>query len=434
MNLGLILTRLFGAFIMCLVILYSGVKMLRTKLKLNIQNVLVILALIIIIAISGSLIPGILKVVLFFLTIAWCYRFLFDVSVEEATLTSFLMYLMIFLSEIIMTLIIMAFPEGLVFLEKMGYAANILSNAIVAVINFVIVLVLGNRLAKFTAYVSNKKKLVASLVWIMIIMAIEATIMKLSRNNWWSDGNFILNVVITLGLIVTGIVFLKQSIDMNKLDADYHKFIKYASNTETLLENYQKSQHEHINELLIIRSMVNKNNKRLLAYIDDLTGNKCEIEDKWLVQLKHLPFGGLKGVIHYKIAELKSSGVNVFLEISLEVGKSKLSRTIGNLNENICKIICIFLDNAKDATLLTDLKRVFINSYCTDDGVVFEIANDFINKLDLSKINDNGYSSKGKGRGYGLSIAQKIINSNNHIVHCTYIDNELFVQKLIVKI
>ena len=64
---------------------------------------------------------------------------------------------------------------------------------------------------------------------------------------------------------------------------------------------------------------------------------------------------------------------------------------------------------------------------------VFSIANTFFGIIDLDKIDKIGYSSKGKGRGYGLNLAKKIVEKDKRIVIEREIVRDVFKQKVKIK-
>ena len=127
---------------------------------------------------------------------------------------------------------------------------------------------------------------------------------------------------------------------------------------------------------------------------------------------------------------MKDLGIKTFLDISKDVGKSNLKAMTIKENSQLVKIIGVFLDNAKEASLISDEKEVSTCVYVEDNNVVFDISNSFNGTLDLSKIYNAGISSKGKNRGYGLALVKSIIDENNMFENETKIVNGYFVQKL----
>ena len=65
----------------------------------------------------------------------------------------------------------------------------------------------------------------------------------------------------------------------------------------------------------------------------------------------------------------------------------------------------------------------------------FYICNTYNSDLvDLNKIENKGYSTKGKGRGNGLYYLSKVISSQKTISTEWVIMNDYFVRKIFIKI
>ena len=62
-----------------------------------------------------------------------------------------------------------------------------------------------------------------------------------------------------------------------------------------------------------------------------------------------------------------------------------------------------------------------------------EVSNNYNKPIEIEKIYDQGYTTKGKGHGYGLSLVKKIVNRNNIFENKISIDKTIFTQILIIK-
>ena len=69
-----------------------------------------------------------------------------------------------------------------------------------------------------------------------------------------------------------------------------------------------------------------------------------------------------------------------------------------------------------------------IEIYVDDVDIVFIISNSYNSNSKLI-----GRSSKGNGRGYGLLLANKIVNRNKKLNAFTEITDGLYIKKLIIK-
>lgn len=77
-------------------------------------------------------------------------------------------------------------------------------------------------------------------------------------------------------------------------------------------------------------------------------------------------------------------------------------------------------------------KEININIYF-DKYFIIEISNYFEGNLDVEKIYNKGYSTKGKGHGYGLTLVKNIIEQNKNIINENKIEKNIFTQIIKIK-
>ena len=84
--------------------------------------------------------------------------------------------------------------------------------------------------------------------------------------------------------------------------------------------------------------------------------------------------------------------------------------------------------------MATVYRLVSINIYVEDNVIHGEFENYFSGDLDVSRLNEIGYTTKGEKRGVGLALVDKITKESS-IIECTpkIIDN-FFIQHLTINI
>ena len=136
---------------------------------------------------------------------------------------------------------------------------------------------------------------------------------------------------------------------------------------------------------------------------------------------------------YYKIDRAENMGIKVSISIPKDVSKSLLYDLKGNDYKELCKILGVYLDNAIEASIISDDKNIGIEIYNRQDYVSVIISNSYCGEIDEVSINKTGYSTKGSGRGYGLSLVNKIIQSNPIFENETNVTPKLYIQKLTIK-
>ena len=92
------------------------------------------------------------------------------------------------------------------------------------------------------------------------------------------------------------------------------------------------------------------------------------------------------------------------------------------------------MDNAIEAAKETKDKTLCLDIYMEDDKVIFYIENSFIKNFKLKDIKRKNFSTKGKHRGLGLYIVDKIYNKSKYIDYSQKIVDNKFVTLITLKI
>lgn len=235
-----------------------------------------------------------------------------------------------------------------------------------------------------------------------------------------------------IGVFVFIIGFFKEKTTKNKIIYEYDQLLDYVKTYENLLEEKSKNQHEYKNQLATIKNF--SKNKKIINYINDILKTQdSKIDEEWLEKLKYLPQGGLKGLIYYKIETMINRNLNVYLEVASELNKSKIWKICDQNLNDISKVIGVYLDNAIEASVESKEKYILITVLLENNNIVFEISNTYSNLIDISKVDQSGYTTKGVGKGYGLSLVKDIIDKNEFLVQKRSLNGIYYVQKLYIK-
>lgn len=241
---------------------------------------------------------------------------------------------------------------------------------------------------------------------------------------------FILFILISSSLLKN--LHIKIEVEAEKQKLEQQK--KYIESLEKNNNEIRKFKHDFNNIILGLEGYITSNevnNIKLRDYFYNNIKNlntKIELDNIVLSHLNNIKVPSIKNLLTNKIisAQNNDSKVNISVEDEIDnfyVNEMQLSRILG-----------IFLDNSLEAGLELDNNR-FIELIIlkANKTIVIQITNTFKNtNLDIDKINESGYSTKGENRGIGLSSANDIISKHNMILN-TRIEDNLFKQILTIE-
>lgn len=363
------------------------------------------------------------------------FKFLFNFKLFKAIFVSFLHSILLLASEMLCLIILFFFTN-----INNGYIYNIMAggiigNVLVCTVFIFLAIALRKPLKKLlSSRVTQNTRIITYIILTICCIAFffffAITGMNNSNTKSFFIGSFAIIVFITILFS-----FIKQNIKNERLTKEYDNLIDFVKEYEMIIENQRIDRHENKNTLVNIKSKLIDKSKRndIIEYIDSILKEKTTFSKEKYAKLGYLPSNGLKGLFYYKIDRAENMGIKVSISIPKDVSKSLLYDLKGNDYKELCKIIGVYLDNAIEASIISDDKNIGIEIYNRQDYVSVIISNSYCGEIDEVSINKTGYSTKGSGRGYGLSLVNKIIKSNPIFENETNVTPKLYIQKLTIK-
>ena len=359
------------------------------------------------------ILPKPLKMIVAFFTLIFiCYTFITK-QLKQSIILVMISQLIIWLAECSFMIIVLLL--NLKNIENITTSSNVflLLNLYITIISFILLkLKLPQKFYKIlinsTKSIKNNATFISSFIVISItIISSAESYMKLP-----TTAILITNVVMAVIFITIVITSSKIKANYNKISKKYQTSISSLKEYEVMIDKFGVYTHENKNEINTIRNMIKDNidKDEIIKHIDVLLKNKIKDNAKIMQKTSKIPSGGLRATIYSKLCLMDKLKIKYILNISREVKTTDLINLDEDLTLKICNILGVFLDNAIEAVKELKKKEISIEMYIIDKWLCIDVTNNFKGNLDLSKISEVKYTTKGKGHGYGLSLVQEILN------------------------
>ena len=434
-----IFSWLIIGFIVYLLYNYMMARLLNTKFKINSKMLITcimysILSSILLIFVNDGILA---KIIITNLSVFAVLKINHNESISKTVLITLFIYVFYVFSDLLygtVAICILKINQQFLLETQIGF---IISNF---VIMFICVMLF--RIKKITSSLRLIVEWYDKTNLIKIITITIFTVFCITFLSYWTfigiDSKAALGLITLLFFIgVLGFIFgyFREKTGNNKLTIEYAELLEYAKNYEKIVVEKSKNQHEYKNQLVLIKEKISDKDIEVKKYINKLL-NSDDKEDKnyaWLGKLKNIPERGLKGLIYYKIQRMIEKDICVYVDISDTLSDESLWATCNDNLEDLSRIIGVYLDNAIEATLSANEKYIVIEIDYNINKLVFSFSNTYVGTIDVNRIDNEGYTTKQKGHGYGLSLVKDIISKNNLLESNSEINGKFFIQRITIK-
>ena len=400
----------------------------NSKFKLTIPRLLMIIITGVIAVINTYFNDNIIRIIVTFLMLFVCSKLVFKDDFIKTILYVLVCYILMTLYEVVLAGVFIGLNviNGSLF-DKSIIIKNAFSIGIVLLVYLTCISKsFSSKINKIYKSLRNKNVIILILLFLVLIALIIADFVY-TRNI--TKSVYICNLIIAfcfLSIFIYSIYnYFKVINEMEKSNI----LLNFMSKYEKMIDEQRINKHEMLNNLLYLKSIEDKNSKEYEDELNDLitTYNKKGIGIK---NIYNLP-SGLKGIFYYKLNGLEDKNFNININISKQI-----SNSLKNISHDdyviLYKIVVILLDNAIESAEKTKDKIINVEIYRESNIIYIIIDNSFKGKIDINKIGNKNYSTKGNNRGLGLFIINNLLKNSNSISLEQDINNNIFTSKVII--
>ena len=206
----------------------------------------------------------------------------------------------------------------------------------------------------------------------------------------------------------------------------------YTAYLESEYQEMKKIRHDYYNILLSIAGYIEeKDMQGLESYFKQEIFPICsrlqEGKPK-LGMLSYLKVPAVKGLISSKVLEAQGLGIKTIVTISDTIEAFPINKVV------LCRILGILLDNGIEESRASEPSALEISMIQKENAQLLIIANTCrVDQLPtLRQMEEAHFSTKGEGRGLGLTIVKELIGTLKQVRLETKIKDNWFIQSLAI--
>ena len=345
----------------------------------------------------------------------------FDLNHIKKYIPLFIIIIVNFLGNILLTIVVfILFPSVSI--------RNIQS--ILLFTTLIIYLILLQRLMEKYDFFNRRRKILVIADWCLVgfslFMALLPFLIVYFLEHEESSALALTMILIAIGLIIVSII---SALFRQKERLKYEFEQRYILDVEERQLEIRRFRHDYLNLLLILDRYFEEDDIPGVKdyFYDEImpTGEFLRAQNIELGNLANLKINEIKSLFSIKLMEAQSNNIETIVDIPNEIG------SIGVKYSILTRIIGILLDNAIEECILCEKPVLNIGIFEKAKEQKIIIKNTCReNHLTTRQMFEKDFSTKGKGRGLGLSNVRYLLDRLEHVSIKTINENGYFVQEL----
>ena len=212
-------------------------------------------------------------------------------------------------------------------------------------------------------------------------------------------------------------------------DTQLNELSSYSHHVESLYEEIRSFRHDYINILTSLKLGIDNQDIEAIktVYNGVLRDSANQFYDSKfdIAKLSNIKNDAIKSILSAKLLEAQNKGISISVEIEEPVSNFRIELL------DFITILSVLCDNAIEATIEAISPRMTVAFMNNDDSLILIVENSIKSeKVEVSRIFDRGYSSKGEERGLGLHNVNSILEKYPKSTITTRSANHLFSQTI----
>ncbi|WP_083312884.1 sensor histidine kinase [Floricoccus penangensis] len=220
--------------------------------------------------------------------------------------------------------------------------------------------------------------------------------------------------------------YWRMQIDETR-ETQYHNLNLYINEVEGMYQTIRGFKHDYSNMLISLKQSVDSGDICQVqeTYEEILNSANLKLTGRTIniAELANVGDPAVKSILFWKLTEARQKHIEVSIEIKKYIEKIDMDIL------DFVRLTSIILDNAIEEAVTTVNPKLNFALIEEEHEIVMVVQNSWnVKNIAISRIFEEGYSSKGEGRGTGLFNVRQIINLYDNTSIDTEIDNHYFTQ------
>ena len=351
-------------------------------------------------------------------------KYVFDIKFDKALIYSVVSLAYLFIGELLTGILFSILPIDYNYILK-NIFGSALGSAIVLIFTLPVMYI--RPIKTFVNNLSVKYENLSVLIFLVIGIG---SFWYMNSHAINDSFEFLINLFVLFLFFLMAILYFKENMKSKEMSDKYNELLTTVDTFEKELITKRKIIHDFKNQLIVINGYAD-NPEKLKAYLSEIIKDQRNIPNsKLLLNVEKLP-SGLKGLIYYKFSNLDS---NINVSIDIKNSLKKYESISPKLNKDCLKILGVFIDNAIEAVKNEKEKYINLEFIKQKEQIIITVRNTCTSRVNIKDLTKNGFTTKGKNHGYGLSLVSDIVRKDDSLDIKFECDDDIFSATLVIRL